>query len=705
VIELWGGLECTVNRVHDRRFDQLAMTGHDDRHDDVDAIAALGIRCMRYPVLWERVVPDLSATPDWRRTDRTLRRMADLGVAPIVGLLHHGSGPKGTSLIHADFAERLADFAGATARRYPWVTAWTPVNEPMVTARFSGLYGHWYPHAKDDRAFVTMVLTQCRAIVLSMQAIRAVTPGSRLVQTEDAGTVYATPTLAYQAAHENARRDLAIDLLRGLVDDTHTLRTYLDAHGASPIAVDWFRAHTCTPDVHGLDYYVTSDRFLDHRVDRYDATHRGTNGQHVYADVAAAGHLAEWTVGFERVLSAAHQRHQLPVALTEVQLACTREEQLRWLRAAWNGAHAAARGGADVRAVTAWALLGAVDWDSLVTTSRGRYEAGAFDVRSGTRRPTAVAAAIRSLARERHIPHPVSQGDGWWTRSAHDPRPRRTPRRPVVVFGATGTLGYAFVRQCAARGLAVESIARAIVDVTNPVEINRIVRLHRPWLVVNATGYVDVDRAEREPDVCRAVNTIGARDVARACAATGARLVSFSSDLVFDGSQSTPYLEAHAPSPLNVYGRSKQQGEELIGGVLPEALIVRTSAFFGPWDTANFAHTVLERLRCSQPVFVDRAVITPTYVPALVDAALDLAIDGACGIWHLAHPDAVSWMSFACQLAETAGLNPELVRERVRPAAYAAQRPRYSALGSTYGSPLGSLENSVARWFADRSRV
>lgn len=92
----------------------------------------------------------------------------DLGIRPIAGLVHHGSGPRHTSLIDPGFPEKLAKFADAVAQRYPWISHYTPVNEPLTTARFSGLYGHWYPHERDDLMFAKVLIHECRATVLSM---------------------------------------------------------------------------------------------------------------------------------------------------------------------------------------------------------------------------------------------------------------------------------------------------------------------------------------------------------------------------------------------------------------------------------------------------------------------------------------------------------------------------------------------------------
>jgi dTDP-4-dehydrorhamnose reductase len=284
-LELWGGVECTVNRVGDRCHDQLELSGHAHRPDDLERIAALGIRRVRYPVLWERVAPHGVSTADWTWCDTRLGQLRALGIAPIAGLIHHGSGPRYATLLHTEFPDRFAEYARAVAERYPWIDAYTPVNEPLTTARFCALYGHWFPHASSDPTFVRAVLHQCRATALAMRAIRDVNPSAQLVQTDDAGKTFSTPALAYQARFENHRRWLAWDLLFGRVDASHALWTYLRSSGATTHELSWFLDHPCPADIVGVNYYLTSDRFLDERVDQYSPTLVGTNGRDSYADV------------------------------------------------------------------------------------------------------------------------------------------------------------------------------------------------------------------------------------------------------------------------------------------------------------------------------------------------------------------------------------------------------------------------------------
>jgi dTDP-4-dehydrorhamnose reductase len=203
-------------------------------------------------VLWERTAPRSLDEFDWRWSDERLPYLRALGVRPIVGLLHHGSGPSYTSLLDSRFPEKLARYADAVARRYRWVTDFTPVNEPLTTARFSGLYGHWYPHGRSDRDYIRALLNQMRGVVLAMRAIREVSPDARLVQTEDCGQTFGTQATRSQVRHEQHRRWLTWDLLAGRVDDRHPLHAFLTRHGMTGEDETFFLTAGCPPSLLGL---------------------------------------------------------------------------------------------------------------------------------------------------------------------------------------------------------------------------------------------------------------------------------------------------------------------------------------------------------------------------------------------------------------------------------------------------------------------
>jgi dTDP-4-dehydrorhamnose reductase len=656
-------------------------------------------------VLWER-------TSDWGWADERLSRLRELDIAPIVGLVHHGSGPLGTSLLEDSFATGLAEYAGRVARRYPWVQDWTPVNEPLTTARFSAMYGHWYPHARDDAAFGRALLVELRATVLAMHAIREVIPDARLVQTEDVGKTWSTSELAYQAELENERRWLTYDLLCGTLDPDGVVA---QAYGITPGDVGWFRDRHCPPDLLGLNHYLSSERFLDHRLERYPAESHGGNGRDRYADVLAARVLGQGPAGPAGILRDAWTRFGRPLAVTEAHNGCTREEQLRWLADVWAAADAVRRDGADVRAVTIWSLLGTYGWDELLTNGLESYEPGVYDVRAPSPRPTALAAMARSLAGGRRFEHPALDGHGWWRRPErlwYEPvgaveQPRAVRERTLLVAGATGTLGRAFARVCAERGLASRLTFRDELDLSDPGSIVDAIASLRPWAVVNAAGYVRVDDAEVDEAACTAANRDGAVALAGVCAAADVPLVTFSTDLVFGGETERPYVESDPLDPRSVYGRAKAQAEDGVLAAHAGALVVRTSAFFGPWDRHNFAAAVVGALAHGETFLAaGDVVVSPTYVPDLVQATLDLLIDGETGLWHLANDGAVTWSAFARRIAEATELDANLV-ESV-PAAtlgWIAARPRYSALASERGWVMPQLDDAIARYAASVSPV
>src|SRR4051794_29810965 len=119
-LELWGGHECTVNRVGTVFHDQTVRSGHQDRIEDLDRFASLCLKALAYPVLWERAAPNSPTDLDWTWSDERLGRIRDLGMRPIAGLLHHGSGPRYTGLLDQGFAAAFAGYARAAAERYPW---------------------------------------------------------------------------------------------------------------------------------------------------------------------------------------------------------------------------------------------------------------------------------------------------------------------------------------------------------------------------------------------------------------------------------------------------------------------------------------------------------------------------------------------------------------------------------------------------------
>jgi dTDP-4-dehydrorhamnose reductase len=699
-LELWAGVECTVIRIGDEYRNQIVDTGHSARFDDIDAIAGLGIKAVRYPIIWETVAPESPHELDFSWHDKRLDRLREHGIKVIAGLLHHGSGPRYTSFLEDDFAERFADYAAGVARRYPWIDAWTPINEPLTTARMSCLYGHWYPHKRDiDTAFKALV-NQCRGISAAMRAVRSVNPASEHIFTEDIGKTFSTAELDYQAEHENERRWLSLDLLTGKVVPGHKFHGWLINKVTTQAVLDEIGRGDGAPDIIGVDHYLTSERFLDHRINRYPVVAPGSNGRHTYVDVEAVRvSSVERELGPAERLREVWDRYGLPVALTEVHHGCTREEQVRWLHQVWSAAEQARAGGIDVRAVTLWALFGTIDWRSLLLRRDGVYDVGAFDIRSETPRPTLVAKTAARLGRGERFDHPLLDLPGWWKRPGrcharprYDTLPRVTSRKftPLLITGAGGTLGQAFARICAHRGLPYVAAGRDDLDIGDAASVQAAIDRFRPWAIVNAAGFLGAADKIASDD-CFRTNVTGPELLARACKLHGLPLVTFSSDRVFDGTLGRAYVEPDEPAPLCAYGRSKAEAESRLLAIDAGVLIVRTSAFFGPWDCNNFLFATVAKLKRGQEVIAsDRTIVSPTYVPDLVHAALELLLDEETGIWHLTNRGAVSWHELACAVADMARLG----KDRIRRADHSAKVD--TSLSSKRGLLLRPLDRALS---------
>lgn len=710
-IQVWGGIEGTINRVHNNYHDQCAYSGHYTREGDIDLIASLGIKMLRYPVLWEKHAPEEGQPVDWTFVAKNLERLKKNNVTPIAGLVHHGSGPHYVNFFDGSFENGLAIYARQVAEKFPWLEYYTPVNEPLTTARFCGLYGHWYPHGRSDYSFYKILISECKATVLAMNAIREINPDAKLIQTEDLGKCYATPLLQYQAAMENERRWVSYELLCGRLTPDKMMWGIMLGCGITESELQFFIDNPCVPHVAGFNYYITSERFLDENIHHYPEHYHGGNGIHQYADIETvkARMTEEW--GPHILLREAWDRLQLPMAITECHLHSTREDQIRWFYQMWEVVNKLKNEGVNIQAITVWAILGLYGWNCLVTRPWGDYEPGVFNLSAGYPRPTALARLIQLLTKHNDYYHPILETEGWWKRADRLQFPannvkviaNRKPAQdcqPLLILGKNGTLGAAFSRLCNDRNIYHTLLSHADLDITDSQMVEQVIQELNPWAIVNAAGYVNVDGAEKDEAACFDTNAEGPAVLAALCRRYPVKLLHFSTDLVFNGRKKTPYVESDTPAPLNVYGKSKQSAEEKMMRYNPHTLIVRTSSFFGPWDEHNFVTTTLQKLKEGREVMVANDVtISPTYVPDLVHVSLDLLLDDEHGIFHVTNDGQTTWAELAHKAAELAGLDTSLIKavplSRMR---LKAKRPYYSALKSEKGIKLPSLECAMRRY-------
>ena len=273
--------------------------------------------------------------------------------------------------------------------------------------------------------------------------------------------------------------------------------------------------------------------------------------------------------------------------------------------------------------------------------------------------------------------------------------------RVILITGAHGTLGRAFQRIAKHRGLAFRAVGRSDLDICSVRDVTEVLTQLRPWAVINAAGYVRVDDAEDDAVSCFRANTEGPSVLADQCARLGIQLATFSSDLVFDGTKGKPYVESDAASPLNMYGASKAQLEQQVGK-WPTSRVIRTSAFFSPWDSHNFLATTFHEIAQGRTVRVaNDTMVSPTYVPDLVNTTLDLLIDAERGIWHLANEGTLTWYEFALAAAHRAGIDASnIVGCPMREMGLRARRPLNSALESDRGHVMPKLESAIDQWVA-----
>ena len=280
----------------------------------------------------------------------------------------------------------------------------------------------------------------------------------------------------------------------------------------------------------------------------------------------------------------------------------------------------------------------------------------------------------------------------------------------VLITGAKGQLGRKLEERFrTSHELILTDIDE--LDIRDRSAVARALQQTRPDVVINCAAYTDVDGCEADPAKAFAINEHGARNVAEACAATGALLCHISTDYVFDGCSDKPYTENDIPTPLSVYGKSKLAGEQQVQKAIPRHLIVRTSWLFGVYGD-NFIKTIIRLSETNNEIrVVNDQTGSPTYAEDLAVVIETLVMrPHAFGIYHVCNTGTCTWYSFAIEALALLGKKTRVVPITSHELGRPALRPRFSALDTSKfraatGMPLRHWREALEAYFHKQKGV
>ena len=287
----------------------------------------------------------------------------------------------------------------------------------------------------------------------------------------------------------------------------------------------------------------------------------------------------------------------------------------------------------------------------------------------------------------------------------------------LLITGREGQLACALLEAADNLGVQAVAIGRPGIDATIERSVTEVIARERPDIVVNTAAYTAVDKAESEPMLAHAVNALGAEFVAKACAAHSIPIIQISTDHVFEGTKDGPYVESDRTVPVNVYGRTKLEGEQRAARACQHHLILRTAWLYSPW-AANFVKTML-RLATTRPSIgvVDDQRGSPTFAPHLARIVLEIAAgvvtdpsDTSWGIYHVVGGGEATWFGLAREVFRHAAAQGLPVADvaAIATSSYptAARRPANSRLNcdklrKTFGLELPDWRLGVKDCVAD----
>ena len=353
------GLEDTFipqTRFGQRSLDEYELTQHYHYwHEDLALARDSGAKMIRWGIPWYRVNP-AHGQWDWTWLDHVVTRFVELGLEPIVDLMHYGTPLwLANEFINDGYPEAVAEYAGRVAERYRGaLNVFTPLNEPLLNTIYCGEFGYWPPYLRGDDGFVKVLRAIGRGIVLTQRAVAEASAGDATFVHVEASFRYSGDLDSYrdEVAHLRHRAFIVEDLVTGRVGATHPLSAFLARHGFADDDLAWFQVNTAEPDVMGVNYYpaVSTEQFA-------------AGQQHTGGPLDPRPRVDAWTDGLTEVLTAFAERYQRPVFLTETSYSGSVEDRLRWLDDSVACLHRLRASGVDVVGYTWWSLLDMVRWD------------------------------------------------------------------------------------------------------------------------------------------------------------------------------------------------------------------------------------------------------------------------------------------------------------------------------------------------------
>jgi beta-glucosidase len=331
-----------------RTLDEYELTQHYARwHEDISLMRELGVSHARYGIPWHRINPQPNAW-NWEFADKTLELLLELGIEPIVDLVHYGlPGWIEGAWLHPDFSNYMAEYTRRAAERFKGrIHWWTPLNEPRVTAWYCGKLGWWPPNLRGWRGFLQVMLGVCRGIVESTKALRSVDDENVAVHV-DATDLYESPdpALAVEVFHRQEIVFLALDLVSGRVRQGHSLYPWLIKNGVTEKDLAWFTENAIDLEIIGINLYPLFSRKVLVRSPHLRI-------KMPYSDATIV----------ERLARLYHDRYQVPIFVSETASLGSIERRADWLRDSVQSARRAREQGIPLVGYTWWPLFALITW-------------------------------------------------------------------------------------------------------------------------------------------------------------------------------------------------------------------------------------------------------------------------------------------------------------------------------------------------------